>query len=229
MESLEYPDERKVKWFRHAISTWARDNFRDFPWRRTTDPYVVFVAEFLLQQTDAPRIVSVYQQLLTKYPTLNDLAMASVSDLAVLLRPLGLHYRASRIFQSAHRIVSDPTFGGKVPDDKAKLLQLPGVGNYMACSICANAFSKPFAVIDINISRILQRFFGLKPHRARARDDPYFWEIAQRVAPRTDVGRWNLSLIDFGTAVCTSRNPRCTECPLRQRCEYLLKSLSEQD
>lgn len=105
-----------------------------------------------------------------------------------------------------------------------KLLQLPGVGLYTARSICANAFSQPKAVLDTNVARILERFFGLIGNRVKSRCK-LLWKTAEEVAPTTDVSRWNLTLLDFGAAICTAKNPQCADCPLRDRCHYHLQSL----
>lgn len=214
------PNERQIGWFQNRLIAWGKEHLRDFPWRQTTNPYEIFVAEFLLQQTDAPRVIPVYQELLKKYPTLRDLANASVQEIAKILKPLGFHYRASRLQRAARILIEDIAFEGNIPNDEIKLLQLPGVGKYIAKSVCANAFGQPLAVLDTNISRIFQRFFGLQPRVTRVRDDPYFWEVTQRVAPNTNVGFWNLTLIDFGAAICTVKKPHCSECPLREQCKY---------
>ncbi len=218
-------NETKLAWFQSRILDWAKENLRIFPWRCVADPYPIFVAEFLLQKTDAPRVVPVYEEILSRYPDLKSLAEASLSEITAILKPLGFHYRASRLLQSARLIIEDSTYGGKIPADESKLLQLPGVGMYIARSVCANAFNQPAAVLDTNISRILQRFFGLKPRLSRVRDDHSFWDVAQRVAPGSAVALWNLALIDFGAIICTFRKPRCSECPLRQQCKYYEQEL----
>jgi len=217
----------ELKWFRRKITAWGKEHLRNFPWRQTKDPYAIFVAEFLLQQTDAPRVLPVYQQLLEKYPTLNILAEASVTEIADILKPLGFHFRAFRLHQAAHLMIEDPAYRGKIPNNEAQLLKFSGVGKYTARAICAHAFGQSIAVLDTNITRILQRFFGLKPRLKRARNDPFFWEAAQQIAPRTNVGVWNFALIDFGAAVCTLRKPHCTVCPLRQRCRYYKELLPD--
>jgi len=220
-ESVDDILEREVKWFRRRMWAWSAVHLRDFPWRRTTDPYAIFVAEFLLQQTDAPRVVPVYEQVVGRYPTLEALADAPLADLTSLLLPLGFHFRAVRMREVARLLVNDTAGGaGTVPRVQAELLKLPGVGLYMARSICANAFGQPTAVLDTNVARILQRFFAIQPRTARPRDDVGLWDAAQRAAPRRKVSAWNLTLIDFGAAVCTARSPRCARCPLQRRCAY---------
>ena len=176
----------------------------------------MLIAECLLQQTEATRVVSVYEQFLTRYPTVRDLASASLADLSELLHPLGFYFRTARLSQLAQRISQD--YGGKIPDSEAELLKLPGVGKYIARSICANAFDQPLAVLDTNVARILERFFGLEGGRVKSRDK-MLWDAAQEVAPSTEVSQWNLTLLDFGATVCTANAPHCQDCPLRQKCD----------
>lgn len=210
-------EEQKVSWFRHQLIVWAEHNLRDFPWRRTKDPYAIFVAEFLLQKTDAAKVVPIYTAFLSQYPNLNALALAPVEEVVFLLQPLGLHFRAERLCQSVHIVLE--SHAGQIPSTEAKLLTLPGVGKYTARSVCANAFGQPLAILDTNVARILKRFFGLQGNRVKSRCK-ILWRAAEQVAPSTQVSRWNLSLLDFGAIVCTAKNPRCIECPLQQQCLY---------
>jgi A/G-specific adenine glycosylase len=209
----------KIKWFRRQLQTWAAQNFRDFPWRRTQDPYAIFVAEFLLQKTGAATAASIYEAFLSRYPTLKDLAAAPTAEVAKIMQPLGLHFRADRLCQSVQIIVEQ--YQGKIPDTEAQLLDLPGVGKYTARQICSNAFGQPLAALDTNVARILERFFGLQGDVVKSRC-PLLWQAAERVAPATEVGKWNLALLDFGAAICTAKKPRCAECPLQQQCSYIL-------
>ncbi len=216
MTTIKGWNPSKLLWFRRQLRTWGKEHSRDFPWRRTKDPYALLVAECLLQQTEATRVVPVYEQFLTRYPTVRDLASAPLPQVSQLLHPLGFHFRAARLCQLAQRITQD--WEGKIPNSEAELLKLPGVGKYIACSVCANAFDQPLAVLDTNVARILERFFGLKGGRVKSRDK-MLWDAAQQVAPPTEVNRWNLTLLDFGATVCTASAPRCQDCPLRQQCE----------
>jgi A/G-specific adenine glycosylase len=169
-----------------------------------------------LQQTEATRVIPVYEKFLTRYPTVKDLASASLADLSELLHPLGFNFRAARLSQLAQQILQN--YGGNIPNSEAELLKLLGVGKYIARSICANAFDQPLAVLDTNVARILERFFGLEGGRVKSRDK-MLWEAAQEVAPSTEVSQWNLMLLDFGATVCTAIAPHCQDCPLRQKCD----------
>ena len=207
----------KIKWFRRQLTNWAALNLREFPWRSTTDAYAIFIAEFLLQKTAANTVNPIYETFLIQYPTLKDLATASVAEIAILLKPLGLHFRADRLYQSV-RVIIDK-YDGQVPTTEAQLLALPGIGLYTARSICANAFAQPLAILDTNVARILERFFGLQGNRVKSRCK-LLWSAAEYVAPKTNVSQWNLTLLDFGAGVCTARNPSCGSCPLRSQCNY---------
>ena len=207
----------KIKWFRRQLTQWAALNLREFPWRDTTDPYAIFIAEFLLQKTGANTVLPIYETFLDRYPTIKDLATASVAEIAILLKPLGLHFRADRLYQSGRVIVEQ--YDGKIPTTEAQLLALPGIGLYTARSICANAFAQPLAILDTNVARILERFFGLQGNRVKSRCK-LLWGAAEYVAPKISVSQWNLTLLDFGAGVCTARNPSCGICPLRSQCNY---------
>jgi A/G-specific adenine glycosylase len=209
----------KSQWFCRRLQDWAKHNLRDFPWRRTRDPYAIFIAEFLLQKTSAETVAPIYEEFLQRYPNPETLAAASVEEIAPLLQPLGLFFRAERLCQSIQIVCRDGE--GKIPATEAELLQLPGVGKYTARSILAHAFDRPAAVLDTNVARILERFFGLQGDRVKSRCK-ILWAAAEEIAPSRNVGRWNLTLLDFGAAVCTARNPRCGECLLRKRCDYFV-------
>lgn len=211
-------DAVKIKWFRHYLSKWGTQNLRDFPWRHTCNSYAIFVAEHLLQKTDAATVVPIYKAFLFKYPTLENLVKASIDELSELLEPLGLFFRAERLHQCACIIIEQ--YGGKIPNSEQQLLKLPGIGKYTARAICSQAFSQPLAVLDTNVARILERFFGLQGERVKSRCK-ILWSAAETIAPANEVGKWNLTLLDFGAMVCRAKNPLCNVCPLSAKCDYV--------
>lgn len=219
---LRYKDA-KLRWFRYQLGAWGAEHLRDFPWRRTRDPYAIFVAEFLLQKTNASTVAPIYQTFISRYPTPHALVAAPIEEVAGLLMPLGLTFRVERLRRSMQVILEN--YGGNIPRTEAQLHQLPGVGKYTARAICANAFEQPLAVLDTNVARILERFFSLQGGRVKSRCK-LLWSAAELAAPSTEVGTWNLTLLDFGAAVCTAKNPRCTQCLLRQQCSYLTSASS---
>ena len=213
----DYPSAARIKWFRQQLSTWGVANRRDFPWRRTTDSYHLLVAESLLQKTDAQTVAPIYELFIEHYPTIQDLAAANLDNVAQLLKPLGLFFRAVRLQQCAQIIISQ--YEGKVPQTQKHLLELPGIGDYTARAIGSQAFSQPLAVLDANVARILERFFGLQGERVKSRCK-ILWGAADLIAPKTKVGTWNLALLDFGALTCKAQNPDCEHCPLSSKCKW---------
>ncbi|MGB3652773.1 MAG: A/G-specific adenine glycosylase [Rivularia sp. (in: cyanobacteria)] len=211
-------DRVKLKWFRRQLLAWGKQHRRKFPWRDTTDAYAILVAEFMLQKTNAPSVASLYEEFMKLYPTVEALAEAEFIEIKKILQPLGLSFRAERLYKTAKILVED--YQGKIPNTEAELLKLPGVGKYTARSICANAYGQNKAVIDTNVARIFERFFGLQGGRVKSRC-PLLWQAAEEIAPPHNVGIWNLTLFDFGAAVCTAKNPHCDRCVLRKRCTYV--------
>ena len=213
----DYPSTTEIRWFRKHLSQWGAANVRDFPWRRTIEPYHLLVAESLLQKTDASTVAPIYELFLDRYPTLKDLATAELEDVAKILEPLGLFFRAQRL-QDCARIVLN-VHDGKVPQDQKQLLKLPGIGDYTARAIGSQAFNQPLAVLDANVARIFERFFGLRGERVKSRCK-ILWGAADLIAPKKDVGKWNLTLLDFGALVCKAPKPDCERCPLSVKCHW---------
>lgn len=207
-----------IEWFRQQLSAWGVANLRDFPWRRTTDPFHLLVAESLLQKTDAQTVAPIYELFLQRYPTIQNLAAANLEDIATILEPLGLFFRAERLQQCAKIILNE--YGGKVPDTQKQLLKLPGIGDYSARAIGSQAFNQPLAVLDANVARLLERFFGLPGERVKSRCK-ILWGAADLIAPPTEVGKWNLALLDFGALICKAQNPVCANCPLASKCKWI--------
>lgn len=214
---VETLDPSKIQGFRHKLSYWGQQNLRDFPWRQTTNAYDIFIAEFMLQKTDANTVAPIYRIFLSRYPTLSELALASVEEIAEILNPLGLFFRAERLAKTTQILLEK--YAGKIPASEKQLLELPGIGIYTARSICANAFDQPLAILDTNVARILERFFNLQGERVKSRCK-ILWGAAETIAPSKKVSIWNLTLLDFGAMVCTARNPACVRCPLQKQCSY---------
>ncbi len=218
----DYPSATEIKWFRKQLSQWGAANFRDYPWRRTTEPYHLLVAESLLQKTDADTVAPIYELFLEHYPTLKDLAAAELEAVAKILEPLGLFFRAQRLQECARIIIKE--YQGKVPQDRTQLLKLPGIGDYTARAIGSQAFNHPVAVLDANVARILERFFGLHGERVKSRCK-ILWGAADFIAPKQAVGKWNLALLDFGALACKAQNPTCDRCPLAIKCQWYRDSV----
>ncbi|WP_414619473.1 A/G-specific adenine glycosylase [Calothrix sp. CCY 0018] len=206
-------DIDKTKWFRRELLAWGKQHRRKFPWRDTTDAYAILIAEFMLQKTNAPLVAPLYKKFMEQYLTVEALAEAEFIEIKNILQPLGLSFRAERLYKTAKILVEE--YQGIIPDTEAELIKLPGVGKYTARSICANAFGQSKAVIDTNVARIFECFFGFEGGRVKSRC-PLLWQAAEEIAPESNVGIWNLTLFDFGAGVCTAKHPRCSDCVLRE-------------
>jgi A/G-specific adenine glycosylase len=217
----EIPAYRK-RFFRRQITIWFGKSKRTFLWRETDNPYYILVAEILLQQTDAKKVSLVYADFIRRYPNIAELACAQKDDVQSFISKIGLSYRTERLVNIAKEITE--RFAGQVPSSESELLSLTGVGRYIANAVLSAGFGRRLAVVDTNIVRILERFFGIRSQHSRPRTDPELWDVAHALLPRrsVDARTWNYALIDFCALVCTFYNPKCSDCACAgRRCQFL--------
>ena len=201
----------------HSIVKWFRSHGRTFPWRNTSNSFHILIAEVLLRQTQADRVVAPYLELVDRYPTAQALAQADTIELRKWFRPLGLVKRADRLVQCAQVIIKD--YEGRVPGDLQALESLPGLGRYSARAILCLGFNKPVPMIDEGGGRVLRRLFGHEP-RGHAFSDPALMDTAMRILPQESHRDFNLGLIDIANAHCHPTKPDCLECPLLKDCAH---------
>ena len=206
---------RDSKEFATSVVSWFRSNGREFPWRYTRNPFHILIAEVLLRQTQAARVVGPYIHLVTTYPDPASLAEADVDALRQWFRPLGLVRRADRLVECAHRLVRD--YGGQVPGNLRDLQSLPGIGRYSAQATLCMAFDYPVPMIDEGSGRVLRRVLGLSG-TGPAYSDTRLAETVGGLIPRSHAREFNLGLIDIGSAYCHPRTPDCPRCPLLHDC-----------
>lgn len=217
-------DEDKA-YFLKAMIGWYENNRRSYPWREHTDPYKILISEVMLQQTNADRVLPVYERVTQEFPNIRALAKSELDNLRAMLKALGLNYRASRLRKMAEKIVVE--YNGEMPSSVEGLLYLPGVGRYIANALACFAYGKKVALIDVNVVRLYQRVFGFISRKARPREDNSLWEFAGKMMPDTHFKEFNLALIDFSASICTFRKPQCTKCPISNFCfSYLNYSKS---
>lgn len=210
--------------FQRQILEWYKLNKRDYPWRNTTNPFFILVAEMMLQQTDAPKAVPVYYSFIERFSSIKCLAQADINELSALLSPIGLKYRAQRLISISQIIVND--YEGQIPDSEELLLSLPGIGRYIARSICASGFGQKKGILDTNIIRILDRYFNIQSSLRRAREDAALWDLVNRMLPPSTLSipaEWNWALLDFAASLCTHYKPKCESCVLRDSCKFIRK------
>lgn len=160
--------------FAQKLLKWWESNKEEFPWRKSTDPYKVLIAEILLRKTTSQQVLKVYEVFLEKYPNVITLAQASLADLKGILRPLGMEHKRSDLLLKLACTIKN-TYGGIIPYSLNELLKLPGVGRYVASGVLCLAHKEDVPMVDTNAIRVIQRVFGFRSTRARAKDDPEVW------------------------------------------------------
>lgn len=217
----DIPDDL-IAWFRRRLLRWHKGRARKFAWRRTRAPWPVLMAEVLLQRTDSKQVEPIYIEAVRRYATPRAFLRGSVRSHRRLFGSLGLTKRIGVLRKIARQI--ENKYAGSVPDREGELLRLYGVGRYIANAVLCFAFGRDVPIVDSNVIRVLQRFFGVRSSRARPRDDPGLWFLASRLIPQKRARAMNLALLDFEALVCTPRTPACPSCPVNTRCKYWAKS-----
>lgn len=212
-------EENKSK-LQNRLLAWFDEFQRDFPWRKTSNPFYILLAEKLLQQTVARHtVVAAYFELISRYPTPQSLATAEVRELERIVRPLGFLYRAKELKFMAQEIVD--RHAGVIPSDLGDLLALTGVGDYSARAVLSFAFGQDIAIVDTNVARLLYRVFGInEPMPANPARKKSLINLASSLLPSGNSRKHNLAILDLCTLICTPRIPNCNQCPIREFCVY---------
>ena len=195
---------------------WYAREGRDLPWRRTRDPYRIWLSEVILQQTRVAQGMDYYLRFTERFPDVRALAAASEDEVLKLWQGLGYYSRARNLLAAARRIVE--THGGVFPTAYADVRALPGVGDYTAAAICSIAYEEPCAALDGNVFRVLSRLYDLDTPIDTTSGRRTFAALADSLIDRQRPGLYNQAIMDFGALCCLPAQPRCTECPLRDRC-----------
>jgi A/G-specific adenine glycosylase len=211
--------EQKTETFVSALLDWARNNLRKYPWRETSNPYRIMIAEIMLQRTRAEQVVPVYKQFLHAYPNISSLSKASVSEVRSAILSLGLVKRAEGIKRLADQIMEE--YHGRIPRTREGLMQLHWVGNYIANAVLCYAFQQDVPTVDVNFARVLERVFSLKLKQP-AQKDKRVHEFAQHLIPpaKGSCRVLNLGILDLANKICTAKNPSCLICPVNSACDY---------
>jgi A/G-specific adenine glycosylase len=215
VDLLEIP-AGEIPQFRRRLLSWYAAQKRDLPWRRTKDPYRIWLSEIMLQQTRVAAVIPYYERFLRAYPVVEALARARTDRVLAKWAGLGYYSRARNLQRAAKEIVS--RHSGKFPREYETALALPGIGRYTAAAVLSIAYEAPYAVLDGNVARVLARIGAVRGDlRAPAR-----WrnlEVAAQslLAPKIP-GDWNQAIMELGATVCTPKSPNCGECPARQWC-----------
>jgi A/G-specific adenine glycosylase len=198
------------------LGRWYDREARDLPWRRTRDPYAVWVSEVMLQQTRVETVVPYYRRFLARWPDVHALARADLDEVLSAWSGLG-YYRRARVMHLAAREVTE-RFGGAFPTDVEQLRSLPGVGAYTAGAVASIAGEVRAPLVDGNVARVLSRLEGIEEDPKSAAGARKLWAAAERLVPADRPGRFNQALMELGARVCVPREPGCADCPVRAPC-----------
>jgi A/G-specific adenine glycosylase len=196
--------------FRKNLLAWYDLHRRDLPWRESRDPYRVWLSEIMLQQTRVAAVIEHYHEFLRRFPTVEKLAAAREASVLAAWSGLG-YYRRARMMHAAAKVIVRE-YGGKFPETKEGLCELPGIGRYTAAAIASIAFDEQTAVADGNVERVLQRASG----KRLAGEE--LWEAANRMLDAKRPGDFNQAMMELGAVVCTPRTPACLTCPVVELC-----------
>ncbi len=201
---------------RLALLRWYGEAKRDLPWRRTRDPYAIWVSEIMLQQTRVETVVPYYSRFLERFPTVEALARASADDVLSAWSGLGYYRRARLLHAGVREVVA--SYGGCVPEDADARLALPGIGRYTAGAIGSIAFDRPEPIVDGNVARVLSRVHAIDTPLGEPRTEARLWAEATELVRGDDPGSLNQALMELGAMICRPISPRCEACPIRSSC-----------
>lgn len=208
-------DPESVPSFRRALLLWYRQNARDLPWRRTTDPYAILVSEFMLQQTQVATVIPYYNEWLRRFPDFAALAAASENDVLHAWQGLGYYARARNLRKTACDVMEK--HGGSFPLEPESIQDLPGIGRYTANAIATFAFDRSVPIVEANIARVLARIFDLQTPIDTSAGREKLWSSAAQLLPPRNAARHNSALMELGALICGAR-PKCHSCPVRTFC-----------
>jgi A/G-specific adenine glycosylase len=206
----------EVKALRRQLLDWFRQFQRDLPWRRTKDPYHIWISEIMLQQTRVAAVIPYYQRFLARFPDVRALAEAPQDEVLRLWAGLGYYNRARNLQKAAQNIVAQ--HGGEFPHEETAVLALPGIGRYTRSAILSIAFGAKHAVLDGNVARVIARLGAVRGDLRESRRWRTLQKRASELLDLNSPGDWNQAMMELGAVVCTPRAPRCLLCPVAKSC-----------
>jgi A/G-specific adenine glycosylase len=218
------PDAEKIKrTLNRKLLDWYRRHQRPLPWRKTKDPYHIWISEVMLQQTQVNTVIPYYQRFLKAFPTVDALARAPLQDVLKVWENLGYYSRARNLHAAARRIVEE--FGGRIPATLKEIKSLPGIGEYSAGAILSIAYGQVLPALDGNVRRILCRLFAIRKPVDDTKVQKKLHRLAASLIPARHPGDFNQALMDLGAIICKAKNPDCFRCPTSCLCQARIKNL----
>ena len=211
---------------RRRLLAWYARHARDLPWRKSRDPYRVWISEIMLQQTQVVTVCDYFTRFLAAFPDIHTLAAAEEIEILRLWEGLGYYRRARQLHAAAKQVVA--LHAGKFPRDLAKLQSLPGIGRYTAGAIASIAFDQRAPILEANTLRLFSRLIAHRGDVASATGRTSLWTFAEEILPAKDVANFNQALMELGSLICTPTNPKCHECPLATHCAANARGLQHE-
>lgn len=203
--------------FQGDLITWYEINKRDLPWRETNDPYLIWISEIMLQQTQVDTVIPYFEKFKHKYPTIKKLAEADEQEVLRDWEGLGYYSRARNLHTAVKEVVSK--YEGIVPEDVKKLGDLKGIGPYTQGAIASIAFNQAEPAVDGNVMRVLSRILLMTDNTSEAKTRRLFKDVIYKIISHKNPSSFNQGLMELGATVCTPRNPICLHCPVREHCK----------
>ena len=214
-----FPDELNGHWrrsVRKRLLDWYSRHARTLPWRESADPYLVWVSEIMLQQTTIAAVRPYFERFRQRFPTVQDLAAASESEVLHMWEGLGYYSRARNLHRAAGKVVSD--YQGMFPESVSELQSLPGIGPYTARAVASVAFAAPVGILEANTLRLYSRLIELDEDPRSGGANRLLWDFADWIVDANDPSQFNQAAMDLGSTVCTPDKPDCEHCPLQRSC-----------
>ncbi|MDN7243696.1 A/G-specific adenine glycosylase [Planococcus sp. N028] len=204
------------KQFQQDLISWFLAEKRDLPWRRTADPYQIWISEIMLQQTRVDTVIPYYKRFVEKFPTLQALAEADEQILLKEWEGLGYYSRARNLQAGVKEVAEN--YGGIVPDNRKEFSALKGVGPYTAGAVLSIAYGIPEHAVDGNVMRVLSRILLIEEDIAKPKTRKIFEEAVTEIISHDDPSSFNQGLMELGALICTPTSPKCLLCPVREHC-----------
>lgn len=202
--------------FATLLIDWYEKNKREMPWRKTSDPYCIWVSEVMLQQTQVATVIPYYVRFMERFPTVSALANATLEDVHTYWQGLGYYRRGENLWKGAK--VIQERWQGQFPKDPKQISEIPGIGPYTLGAICSIAFHMPLPAVDGNVMRVMARWYCLSEDIGIAKNRKVFEEKVMENMPDKP-NAFNQGLMELGALICTPKNPKCEECPVRSLCK----------
>ncbi len=226
IDDSRFDDARWRATLRRRLVAWYRRHARDLPWRRTRDPYHVWVSEIMLQQTQVVTVIPYFQRFLKRFPNIKKLAEAGEQDVLRVWEGLGYYRRARQLHRAARLIVE--RHDGQFPRDADAVRSLPGIGRYTAGAILSIAFDQRQPILEANTVRLFSRLAAFRGDSSSRDGQQYLWQLAESSLPRRHAGDFNQALMELGGTICTPRDPKCLVCPVAALCSTFEQGLQNE-